>query len=60
MVQLYLYEALAKAKEAAKEAIASFEKGSLQRRHNRVIDLLLQPYYINPKSVRRAIAEAMF
>ncbi|MFK7947059.1 MAG: acyl-CoA dehydrogenase family protein [Saprospiraceae bacterium] len=60
MVQLYLYDALAKAKKAAMEAIASFETGRLQRRHNRIINLLLQPYFINPKEVRRNIAKAMF
>lgn len=58
-LQLYLYQSLAKAKKAAKEAVASFETGRMQRRHNRVIDLLLQPYFINPKTVRRKIAEAM-
>lgn len=59
-LQLFLYQSLAKAKTAAKEAIASFESGRLQRRHNRIIDLLLQPYFINPKAVRRNVAKAMF
>lgn len=58
-LQLFLYQSLAKAKTAAKEAIASFENGRTQRRHNRIIDLLLQPYLINPKDVRRTIAKAM-
>ena len=59
MVQLYLYDALAKAKKAANEAIASFETGRTQRRHNRIINLLLQPYFINPKEIRRDIAKAI-
>lgn len=59
MVQLYLYDALETSKAAAKEAIASFETGSAQKNHNRMINLLLKPYYINPKEVRRNIAKAV-
>ena len=58
MLELYLYQSLAKAKTAAKEAIASFEDGRAQRQHNRIIDILLQPYLVNPKAVRRNIARA--
>ena len=59
MVQLSLYDALHKAKHAATEAIASFATGSSQKRHNRMIRILLKPYYINPKVLRRNIAQAV-
>ena len=58
-LRLYLYLSLAKAKAAAKEAVASIESGRKQRQHNRIIDLLLQPYLINPKEVRRSIAKTI-
>ena len=58
-LRLYLYLSLVKAKAAAKEAIASIESGRKQRQHNRIIDLLLQPYLINPKEVRRSIAKTI-
>lgn len=58
-LRLYLYLSLAEAKAAAKEAIASIESGRKQRQHNRIIDLLLQPYLINPKEVRRSIAKTI-
>lgn len=59
MMRLYLYEALSKAKHAAIEAIASFATGSQQKRHNRIIRILLKPYFINPKNLRRNIAKAI-
>lgn len=59
MVQLYLYQALAKGQKAAYDAIASFASGSEQKRHNRMIKLLLKPYYVNPKELGRNIAEAL-
>jgi len=59
MVQLYLYDALATAKHAATEAIASFATRSQQKRHNRMVRILLKPYYINPKKLRRNIATAV-
>ena len=58
-LRLYLYLSLAKAKAAANEAIASIELGRKQRQYNRIIDLLLQPYLINPKEVRRSIAKTI-
>ncbi len=59
MVKLYLYDALATAKHAATEAIASFATGGQQKRHNRMVRILLKPYYINPKILRRNIANAV-
>ena len=59
MMQLYLYEALTKAKHAATEAVASFATGAKQKRHNRMIRILLKPYFVNPKILRRNIAKAI-
>jgi len=59
MVQLYLYEALEKSRKAALEAIASFSTGREKRRHTRMINWMLQPYDINPKRLRRNIAQAV-
>ncbi len=59
MVQLYLYEALEKSKKAALEAIASFSTGSEKWRHIKIINRMLKPYDINPKTLRRNIAQAL-
>ena len=59
MVQLYLYEALEKSRKAALEAIASFATGSEKRRHNKIVSIMLKPYNINPKEIRRTIAQAV-
>jgi len=59
MLQLYLYEALEKSRKSALEAVASFATGSEKRRHNKIVSLMLKPYNINPKEVRRAIAQAV-
>lgn len=59
MVQLYLYEALEKSRKAALEAIASFSKGSEKRRHTKMVNRMLKPYDINPKTLRRNIAQAV-
>ena len=56
MMQLYLYEALAQARKAALEAIASFTTGRQKRTYTRVANTLLKPYDINPKALRRNIA----
>ncbi len=57
MVQLYFYEAVEKARKAALEAIASFETGRTKRNYSRVIRLMLKPYDINPKALRRNVAQ---
>ena len=59
MLQLYLYEALEKSRKAALEAIASFATGSEKRRHNKIVSIMLKPYNINPKEIRRTIAQAV-
>ncbi|MCB0596060.1 MAG: acyl-CoA dehydrogenase family protein [Lewinellaceae bacterium] len=56
MMQLYLYEALARARKAALEATASFSTGSQKRTYTMVANALLKPYDVNPKEMRRAIA----
>lgn len=58
MVQLFLYEALAKVRKSALDAVASFATGSELWRHEKVINILLKPYRINPKELRRDIARA--
>lgn len=59
MVQLYLYEALEKARKAALEAIASFTTGRQKKNYSRMVKWMLQPYDINPKEIRRNIAQAV-
>jgi alkylation response protein AidB-like acyl-CoA dehydrogenase len=59
MVQLYLYEALEKSRKAALEAIASFSTGREKRRHSKIVNWMLKRYDINPKSLRRNIAQSV-
>ena len=59
MVQLYLYEALAKVRKAAIEAVASFATGRARKRHVKMIQRMLKPYEVNPKELRRNIAQAV-
>lgn len=59
MVQLFLYQASNKARQAAFDALASFAEGSELRRHRRIIKLLLQPYDVNPRTLGRNIAQAL-
>src|SRR5690606_23888330 len=56
MMQLYLYEALAKAQKAAAEAVASFATGMQKRTCMWAVNALLRPYDVNPKQMRRNIA----
>lgn len=56
MMQLYLYEALAKAQKAAAEAAASFATGMQKRTYMWAVNALLKPYDVNPKQMRRNIA----
>ncbi len=56
MMQLYLYESLAKVQKVAKEAVASFTEGIEKSNLNRMLRLLLPDYDINPKQLRRNIA----
>jgi alkylation response protein AidB-like acyl-CoA dehydrogenase len=59
MLQLYLYEAVEKARKAALEAVASFATGSKKKNYNRVVNVMLRPFNINPKELRRNIAQAV-
>lgn len=59
MVQLFLYQASNKARQAAFDVLASFAEGSELRRHRRIIKLLLQPYAVNPRSLGRDISQAL-
>ena len=59
MVQLFLYQASNKARQAAFDVLASFAEGSELRRHRRIIKLLLQPYTVNPRSLGRDISQAL-
>ena len=57
MVQLYLYEAQEKSRKAALEAVASFTTGSEKRRYSRMVNRMLTPFDVNPKELRRNIAQ---
>ena len=59
MLQLYLYEALERARKAALEAIASFATKRQKPIYNRVVKWMLKPYDINPKQWRRNIARTL-
>ncbi len=59
MVQLYLYEAVEKARKAALEAVASFTTGGQKNNYNRVVNVMLRPFNVNPKELRRNIAQAV-
>lgn len=59
MMELYLYEALEKSRKAALEAVASFATGSEKRNYTRAVKIMLKPYDINPKALRRNIAQAV-
>ena len=56
-MQLYLYESIDKATKAANEAIASFATGSQKTFLRKGVKLLLKPYNVNPKNLRRQVAQ---
>ena len=56
ILQYYLYEALATTRKAAHDAIDSYATGLERRFMRRLVNTLLKPYNINPKEVRRSIA----
>ncbi|MCB9033067.1 MAG: acyl-CoA dehydrogenase family protein [Chitinophagales bacterium] len=58
MVQLYIYDAMDKARVAANNAIDSYASGVEKFAMKRLVNGLLSAYDINPKDVRRAIADA--
>lgn len=57
LATLSLYEALEKSKQFASEAIDSFATGSKRKRHNRIVGIMLKSYRVNPKKLRRDIAD---
>ncbi|MGB0862933.1 MAG: acyl-CoA dehydrogenase family protein [Saprospiraceae bacterium] len=57
MVQLYLYEAQETARKAALEAVASFAEGRKKRTYTKMVNRMLKPLDINPKALRRIIAQ---
>jgi alkylation response protein AidB-like acyl-CoA dehydrogenase len=59
MVQLYIYEALAKSRKATADAIASYAKGAEKFVTQRLADTLTMAYDVNPKELRRQIARVM-
>jgi hypothetical protein len=57
-VQLYIYEALAIAKKSAEDAIASYATGAEKFVTQRLADTLTLSYDVNPKDLRRKVAQA--
>jgi len=58
MLQLYLYEALAKVRRAGLDAINSYATGAERFLMRRVLGVLTSSYDVNPKELRRQIARA--
>jgi alkylation response protein AidB-like acyl-CoA dehydrogenase len=58
MLQLYLYEAVARVKKAGFDAINSYATGTEKFLMRRVLDILTRPFDINPKELRRQVAQA--
>ena len=56
-MKLYLYEAQNRTKNAAVEMINSFATGTEKRKLNFLVRTLLKSYPINPKELRRQIAD---
>ncbi|MCO5247921.1 MAG: acyl-CoA dehydrogenase family protein [Chitinophagales bacterium] len=59
IVQLYIYEALAIARKSAEDAIASYAKGTEKFVTQRLADTLTMTYDVNPKDLRRQVAQAV-
>ncbi|MCO5232057.1 MAG: acyl-CoA dehydrogenase family protein [Chitinophagales bacterium] len=57
-VQLYIYEALAIARKSTEDAIASYAKGAEKFVTQRLADTLTLAYDVNPKELRRKVAQA--
>ncbi|MCB0502878.1 MAG: acyl-CoA dehydrogenase family protein [Bacteroidetes bacterium] len=57
-MRLYLYEALDRVRKAGYDAINSYASGAEKIVMRRLLMLLTPPYEINPKSLRRKVAEA--
>ncbi len=59
MTKIYLYEAIDKVEAAAKEAIVSFAKGDEQKVMLMGLKRFTKPDFINPKELRRQVADVM-
>jgi hypothetical protein len=59
MAQLYLYDALDVVRKAANNALDSYAKGAEKAVLKRLIKRMLRNYCINPKEVRRQVANYM-
>jgi alkylation response protein AidB-like acyl-CoA dehydrogenase len=59
MTKIYLYEAIDKVEAAAKEAIVSFAKGDEQKVLLMGLKRFTKPDFINPKELRRQVADVM-
>ncbi len=59
LAQLYLYDALDVARKAANNAIDSYAKGAEKWILKRLVGKMLRTYNINPKDVRREVADYM-
>lgn len=57
MLQLHLYESLDKVRKAGKDAIMSFSDGMEQTLMLQILNRLTPNYQINPKELRRQIAD---
>ena len=58
-MRLYLYEALDRVRKAGYDAINSYAKGAEKVIMRRLLMLLTPPYDVNPKNLRRKVADAM-
>lgn len=58
MLRLYLYDALGRAKKAGFDAINSYATGAERFLMRRVLEVLTRPYDVNPKDLRREVAQA--
>jgi alkylation response protein AidB-like acyl-CoA dehydrogenase len=57
LLQLYLYESLDKVRKAGRDAIASYAGGTEKQMMNYLLRLLTPSYHVNPKALRRSIAD---
>ncbi len=58
-MKLYLYEALDRVRKAGYDAINSYAKGAEKVVMRRLLMLLTPPYEVNPKQLRREVADAV-
>ena len=58
-MRLYLYEALDRVRKAGYDAINSYARGAEKVVMRRLLMLLTPPYEINPKKLRRQVADRM-